>query len=368
MTVRRTLAACCAILLVCGLVVVWPHGQRLAVTADFERAVNLHAGDEVRVLGVPVGSVTEVSAQPDRVTVRMEVDRKQSIPAGAQAVIVAPSLVSGRYVALTPVYTGGPVLAEGAVIPRERTRVPIDWDQLQGSITQLTDALGSTGSASRAVDVAHANLTGQGRQLHDTMAQLAAAADTLANSRGDLFGTVRNLQVFVEALNSGDAQIREFGNQFSAAATFLNAHREQLGGTLAKVAATLGTLRQFLADHQNQLTANARSLTELTGQLAADRDQLAEVLHTGPVALSNLYNIYDPQRLGFRARPMLVGLQNVAGLVCTALYALGGTQQQCRDVLEPLLGPLNLPIKLNFLPQPAARPSTLPGLLLGGGR
>src|SRR3546814_18051617 len=81
------------------------------------------------MLGVRVGKVTEIDPQPTRVRVTFEVDRGQKIPAGAKAVLVSPSLVSVRHLALSPVYSGGPVLEDGAVIPISRTAVPVEWDR-----------------------------------------------------------------------------------------------------------------------------------------------------------------------------------------------------------------------------------------------
>src|SRR3546814_1011143 len=94
------------------------------------------------MLGVRVGKVTEIDPQPTRVRVTFEVDRGQKTPAGAKAVLVSPSLVSVRHLALSPVYSAGPVLEDGAVIPISRTAVPVEWNDVKDQLLRLTKALG----------------------------------------------------------------------------------------------------------------------------------------------------------------------------------------------------------------------------------
>ena len=60
----------------------------------------------------------------------MSYDAKIKVPADAKAVIVAPSIVGDRFIQLTPVYTGGDVLADGAVLDTDRTASPLELDQI----------------------------------------------------------------------------------------------------------------------------------------------------------------------------------------------------------------------------------------------
>jgi len=94
------------------------------------------------------------------------------------AAIVAPSLVSGRYIQLAPPYRGGPVLSDGATIPLERTAVPVEWDQIQTELTSLAQALGPNGvNAHGALNSA---VTGAAQFFNGNGAQLAATLDAAA--------------------------------------------------------------------------------------------------------------------------------------------------------------------------------------------
>src|SRR5689334_11938370 len=94
-----------AVVVVAGLVaILWPGGSQTHVTAYFERATGVYPGTEVRILGVKVGKVTQVTPKGNMVEVKLAYNAKYKVPAGAQAVIIVPSLVADRYIQFTPVY------------------------------------------------------------------------------------------------------------------------------------------------------------------------------------------------------------------------------------------------------------------------
>ena len=87
-------------------------------------------GPEVRILGVPVGKVTAVVPEGNTVRVEMEYDAEYPVPDDAQAVIITPTLTADRFVQLTPAYTEGAKLADGAEIEVEDTGTPIELDRI----------------------------------------------------------------------------------------------------------------------------------------------------------------------------------------------------------------------------------------------
>ena len=135
----------------------------------------------------------------------MLVDDDYDIPADAKAVVLAPSLVSDRYVQFSPVYDGGPKMEDGATVPLERTATPVELDQVYGALDELSSALGPTGAnkngaLSDLVDVGAANLQGNGEALNRTLTGFSKAVQTLADNRDDLFCSLDNLQTFTTAL------------------------------------------------------------------------------------------------------------------------------------------------------------------------
>ncbi|GAA2550181.1 MCE family protein [Pseudonocardia hydrocarbonoxydans] len=292
------LVAVIAVLLATAFVVIArPPGR--SVVAYFTSATAVFEDNSVRVLGVDVGSIDRVIPEGTRVRVEMTIDDPDlRLPADARAVVISPSLVTGRYVQLTPTYSGGPELVDGAVIPVERTAVPLDVDDLARTATDLTDALGpngvnADGSLSRVLDVGAANLGGNGQALNDTITDLGELSGTLADSREELFGTVTELQRFVAVIAANDAEVREFNTRLEDVAAFLADERGDLGDALRELSIALGEVAVFVRDNREILASNVDRLTEVTGVLVGQQRALAETLDTAPNALSNLANAYN---------------------------------------------------------------------------
>jgi len=253
----------------------------------------------VRVLGVPVGTVEAVVPDGTQVRVRMRLDRGIRVPASAAAVVVAPSVVSDRYVQLTPAYTGGAALAAGAVIPADHTATPVELDQLYASLDKLATALGpnsanANGALSDLLNTAAANLQGNGGDLGNTIQQLGSATRTLSGSADDLFATVDNLRQFTAMLTGNDSQVRQATDQLATVSGFLAGDKDALGAALNELATALGQVQGFIADNRNQLRSNVDALASITRILVNQRASLAEALDTAPLAATNLLNTYDP--------------------------------------------------------------------------
>ena len=110
------------------------------VVAYFPDTLALYPGDKVQIMGVRVGSIDKIEPAGDKMKVTFHYDSKYKVPASATATILFPSLVSSRPIQLSPPYTGGPVMADGAVIPIDRTQLPVEYDALRDSLNRiLTD-------------------------------------------------------------------------------------------------------------------------------------------------------------------------------------------------------------------------------------
>lgn len=291
------------------------------ITAYFDKSVGIYEGSDVRVLGVEVGKVVSVEPQGELVEVRMRVGRGVDIPADARAAQITPSVVADRYVQLAPAYTGGDTMESGAVIPRDRTATPVEVDELYASIDELSRALGpgganKDGALSQFVEVGAENLAGNGAALGRSIDQLSAASRTLNASRDDLFGTVENLQVFVSALAVNDEQVRQFNSQLSELTGFLAGEREDLGQALNQLSVTLGDVATFVQDNQAILKDNVDALVPITQTLADRRDSLVNSLTLLPLAVSNLVNSYDAEAGALSSRLVLADLQDPNAAVC----------------------------------------------------
>ncbi|MCW3844002.1 MCE family protein [Micromonospora yasonensis] len=279
---RRPLAAATVLLTaVAAGAVVWRHETpQRRVVAYFTRAVGVYPGSDVRVLGVRVGEVEKITPQGRVVRVEMRYDPTLRVPADAQALIVPPSVVSDRYVQLTPAVTGGADLPDGAEIPVARTAAPMEIDDIYQALDEFNKTLGpqganADGALSDLVTTGRANLEGNGQNLHDTLDGLSRALTTLSTGRGDLFGTVTNLQRFTTTLAESDQQVRRFQQLLADVAEQLAGEKEELAAALRNLATALAEVTTFVRQNRTALTSNVTALADITRVLVRQQQAVS---------------------------------------------------------------------------------------------
>jgi virulence factor Mce-like protein len=268
------------------------------ITVYFSESIGIYPGSDVRILGVRVGTVDAVQPAGQQVRVTLTVDHGISVPAGVRVAVVAPSVVSDRYVQLTPAYTGGPRLADGAVIAATRTAVPVEVDQIYAGLNELAAALGpsganSHGALSNLIKTGAANLAGNGGYLNSMLTQYSGLSRALGGSAGNIAATLASLQQFTSMLQRNDGQVRLAEQQLAQVTGFLSDDRQQLAAALSTLATALGQVQQFIANNRGLLTSNVNKLASITAILSTERASLAEALDTAPLAADNLLNAYD---------------------------------------------------------------------------
>lgn len=294
------------------------------ITAYFDRSVGIYAGSEVRVLGVEVGQVESVTPRGADVEVVLTVDGDIDLPEDVRAIQVTPSVVPDRFIQLTPAYDGGPKLDTTATLTRERTNTPVEIDQLYESLTEISQALGpeglnADGTVTNLVSTAAANLDGNGKALNATLAELSAAARTLSDSRGDIFDTVKNLQVFANTLATHDSEVRQFNTQMEQFSAFLDDERANMSGAVKELSVGLGDIARFVGDNKALLESNIEGLETVSGTIANRNAELKESLALLPLAISNLINAYDASTGLLHMRINFPDLQDPIGAGCELL-------------------------------------------------
>jgi virulence factor Mce-like protein len=341
-TLQRAVALGASVVLLAALgwIVLRPASE-YRVTAYFTGTVGLYPGSDVRVLGIPVGTITEITSLGDKVRVEMVIDEDYDIPADADAVVLAPSLVSDRYVQFAPVYDGGPTMEDGDQVPLDRTATPVELDQVYGALDELSAALGPTGAnrdgaLSDLIDTGAANLDGNGEALNRTLTGFSQAVETLATNREDLFSSLDNLQTFTSALATIDAQVSQFNDNMVAVMDLLASEREDLAEAVTLLSQALGDVAGFVRTNSALLTTNVDRLADVTLALVQQRTALAEVLDVAPAALGNLARAYNPDYGTLDTRDNGLGSANAEVVVCGVLQQLGRlTLSPDLDLVQP---------------------------------
>ncbi|CAM3336070.1 MCE family protein [Nocardioides dubius] len=347
---RLIIPALIVVLLAAAAFTMFGGEDRKELTASFPRTVAIYEGSEVRVLGVRVGEVTSVEPQGTEVEVKLSYDAEVDLPADAQAVIVSPSVVGDRFVQLTPVYTGGEKLKDGAVLDATRTSTPLELDEIYGSIDDLVVALGpeganSDGALTQLLEVTAENFDGQGAEVNRTIKDLGKLTGTLENNKDELFGAAEELERFISTLADNDQVVRDFTKSMSNVSELLSGEREELATSLSNIGQALTQVTTFVKDNEELLGKNIKGLNRVSKTLVKRRAELDEILRVGPLALNNLALTYNPQSATLDTSANLENVAHMLGsnpslVLCSIVGTADPTGVTC-GLIETLLGGLN---------------------------
>ena len=292
------------VLVAAGLIVVF--GQfRFASSnqyhATFTEASRLKSGQDVRIAGVPVGSVSAVTLNPDNtVDVAFDVDKRYQLYTSTRAVVRYENLVGDRYMEIT----SGPgelqKLPAGSTLSTANTQPALDLDALLGGLRPVLKGL----DGNKVNEVSNAVielLQGQGGAIQNMLASTSSFSQNLA-ARDQLIGDV------ITNLNTVLGTIDEKGEQFNASVdelqkliTGLAENRDPIAGAIAPLATAENDLTEMLKASRRPLQGvieNARPLMQRMDERKADINKVIEPLAenymrlNGRGAYGAFFNIY----------------------------------------------------------------------------
>lgn len=339
-----------------GILVGTREGNRKTYIAYFQNTNGLYAGDEVRILGVAVGTVDKIEPKPATAKVTFSVDAQYPLPADVKAAILSPSLVSARSMQLVPAYSGGPQLMAGGAIPQERTAVPVEWDDLRSQLEKITDSLqpvrpGGPNALGEFINTAAANLRGQGDTVHDTIVKLSKATSALGDHSTDIFSTVRNIQLLVSALSSSSDLLADFNDNLAEVTSVLNNSPGEVAAATQGLGAAVTDLRTFVAENREGLGTTFDRLSSITSALNDSRADVKQILHITPTVIANFTNIYQPAQSAISGILAPVNFANTVQFICSSIEAASrlGWEQSSKLCVQ-YLAPIIKNRQYNFLP------------------
>ncbi|QNJ93396.1 MCE family protein [Mycolicibacterium fluoranthenivorans] len=330
-------------------VVVWQSGgyAKTRITAYFDNTNGLYVGDDVMILGVRVGSVEKVEPQPRDAKVTFVVDSEYKVPADANALIFSPTLVSARAIQLTPAYTSGPTISNDAVIPRERTAVPVEYDDLRAQLEKLTRALqptqpGGVSTLGAFINTAAGNLRGQGGNIRQALVQVSQAFSILGDHSDDVFGTIKNLNTLVTALKSSTDLMRDLNGNLATVTGLLANDPNEIGNAVSDLNDVLDSAQQFLAENTEAVGTTTDRAASISRTLADSIGDIKQALHIAPNAFQNFVNIYQPAQQTLTGALAVNQFANPLQFICSAIQAASrmGAEQSaklCVQYLAPIM-------------------------------
>ena len=229
-----------AMLLVAAMLVVvfgeFRFASESGYHATFTDASRLKAGQDVRISGVPVGTVNDVKLNPDNtVDVAFDINKRYQLYTSTRAVVRYENLVGDRYLEIT----SGPgelrKLPVGSTIPKQNTQPALDLDALLGGLRPVLKGL----DGSKVNEVSNAVmelLQGQGGALSNLLSTTSAFTQNLA-ARDQLIGDViDNLNTVLGTVDEKGAQFDASVDQLQKLITGLAEGRDPIAGAIGPLA------------------------------------------------------------------------------------------------------------------------------------
>jgi phospholipid/cholesterol/gamma-HCH transport system substrate-binding protein len=210
------------------------------VKAQFRDVLDLVPQSGVKVNEVAIGRVDQINLAPDGWTaeVTMLVNGDVRLPANANAKLRQSSLLGEKYIELSAPEQGQGKLADGALIPLERTNRNTEVEEVLGALSMLLNGGG--------VD-----------QLQKISRELNAA---LEGNEANIRNMLDNVTTFVSTVDSSKNDITRAIDGLNRLAGTLNGQRDQIAGAVDN----LGPGLQVLADQRTQLVTMLQALDSLS--------------------------------------------------------------------------------------------------------
>ncbi|EUA56918.1 mce related family protein [Mycobacterium intracellulare 1956] len=273
------------LLVLVGLLMEYGHvrvGKGTTYSAQFTNVSGLKKGNLVRIAGVEVGKVKNISINPDA-TVHVEFSSDDSVvlTEGTRAVIRYENLFGARYLALEEGAGGTKKLNPAQTIPLARTQPALDLEAVTGGFRPLLRALNPEQVNALSAQLIQA-LQGQGPTISSFLDQAAVMTNTLAD-RDQLIGQViDNLNVVLGSLGGQTDQLDKAVTSLSELVHRLAQRKTDISNAVAYTNAAAGSIVDLLSQAREPLQKVVRETDRVAGAAIAERDYLDKLLDTLP--------------------------------------------------------------------------------------
>ena len=312
-------------LLVVAVLVVSGGGEDLyVVRAVMEDAAGLRKNSDVKVAGVPGGTVSDIElTDGDRALVTMSLD-PETVPvgAGARATTRPVNLLGEKYVDLDQ---GDPRRPQptGSVIPVERTSAAVELDDVLNSLTPDT-----RGALRILMNEAGVAMAGRGTDVNGLLEELQSSLDRIEDVATEIGTENRTLRRLIA---QGDRVVGSVTGRREQLAGFVESARDALRET-SRRRAQLGTTVAAAPGALRQLTTSLTDLERAAADLRPAAQQLRAASPPLTEALAALPGFVDAARPTLReVRTVSPALTRLARRSTPRLRRLAPTATRLRD-------------------------------------
>jgi phospholipid/cholesterol/gamma-HCH transport system substrate-binding protein len=269
------------------------YGSTNSYKAAFNDVTGLQIGDDVRIAGVRVGTVSNIQLKKDDTKrgyalVSFSVEKSAKVPQQANVNLRYRNLVGQRYLDVEQ----GPgnanaVLKPGSTIPRSRTHPAVDLTVLFGGFRSLVQGLDANQLNQLSVALIQ-TLQGEGGALQTLFGTVADLTNTLADKNQVIHDVIDNLQSVLTAVADRDTELSDLVVQLRNFMTGLASDRDTIGNAIVGVNRLAESTSNLLTQVRGPFAADVKGITDLTDSLNANASTLTYVLRQLPPTVAGL--------------------------------------------------------------------------------
>jgi len=263
-------------------------GSSREYSAEFTDATGVTKGDDIRVAGVRVGTVSEVEIiDRSRALVTFSVDDDTSVNGGTNAAIRYRNLVGQRYISLTQEVGDTQRLPDGATIPISRTRAALDLTVLFNGFKPLFQALSPEDVNQLSYELIQV-FQGEGGTLEGLLAHTASVTSTLADRDEVIGDLIDNLSLVLDHVADRDQQLTRLIQSFRTLVGGLKKDRFAILGSLEEVSALSVETASLIDGIREPLVKDIKELRAVAGNIDKNKAELDRALQVLPIKLNKI--------------------------------------------------------------------------------
>lgn len=262
-------------------------GRTHTYSAEFTNVSGLSTGDDVRVAGVRVGKVTDISIVPGGAKVKFQLQDSQPLLDNTDLVMRYQNLLGQRYLSMVQGPRHGAALPAGADVPRSRTSPGFDLTELLNGFRPLLEILQPADVNKLAGSIIQV-LQGEGGSVEQLLQQTTKLTNFLAD-RDDVFSQVlTNLTPVLNDLSGQGDQLQSTVHELRLLMTGLAKDRNSIGTSISGLSTLITSTSDLLAKSRKPLVLDTHLFRQVTQTLAAQKFELTKALKSFGVVFGDL--------------------------------------------------------------------------------
>jgi phospholipid/cholesterol/gamma-HCH transport system substrate-binding protein len=249
-------------------------GGGTGYTAYFAEAAGLQAGNEVRIAGVTVGSVTGVSLAGDKVAVTFDV-KNAWVGDRTTAAIEIKTLLGDKYLAIDPL--GNAPQNPSRPIPLSRTTSPYDVTQAFSGLAQQIGSI-NTGQLARSLQTLSDAFAGTPPYVRTALRGLASLSASVATRDTEVTSLLAGARKVTGTLAGEDSRFAALLGDGNLLLAELRERQTAISAMLTDTRDLAVQISGLVNDDQAQLAPALRALNQVTDVLQSNQANLQRAL------------------------------------------------------------------------------------------